>query len=300
MDKTAQRIVRDIKSLKIQGARNIARAAVDALAAESFSFRGSSRNAYLSALLVAADELAAARATEPMLRNYLRYILNYVQRDEGASVGELKSLVASLQKSIYRDMEKSKTAIVEYGASLLRSGHTYMTHCHSSTVTGIFTEAFDDGKDFSVIACETRPLYQGVRTAKELASHGIPTTLIVDSAAHSFIRHCDAVFVGADAVTASGNLVNKIGTSGIAHFAHSFEIPFYSAAEMHKFDYLTKWGMLEPIEQRSPDEILKESKKMKNLKIANPAFDVTPADYITAYITEKGIIPPQSIMLLAK
>lgn len=300
MNKTVRRIVSNIKSLRIQGARNIAKAAVDALASESSSFEGSSRNAYFSALLVAADELAAARPTEPMLRNYLNYVLSYVQRNHDASVSELKRLVLSLQKSIHKDMEKSKLAIVEYGATLIKEGGTYFTHCHSSTVIGIFAKAFDNGKDFSVIACETRPLYQGVRTAKELALHGIPITLIVDSAAYSYIRRCDAVFVGADAVTASGDLINKIGTAGIAHFARSFEIPFYSAAELYKFDYLTKWGVPVPIEQRSPDEVLRMARKMRNLKIANPAFDITLADHIAAYITEKGIIPPQSIMMLAK
>ena len=298
MNKKAQRIVRDIKMLRIQGARNIAKAAVDALASESDSFTGNSRDAYLSALLVTADALAAARPTEPMLRNYLRYVINYVQRDKDAPVSELKQLVSSLQKGIYKDMERSKAEIVKYGAALISNGSTYLTHCHSSTVVGIFTKAYDEGKDFAVIACETRPLYQGVKTARELAAYGIPTTLIVDSAAYSHIRHCHAVFVGADAVMASGNLINKVGTAGIAHFAHSFEIPFYSAAELHKFDHLTRWGMPVPIEQRSPDEVLRESHKTKNLSIANPAFDVTPADHVTAYITEKGIIPPQSIMFL--
>ncbi|MCX8200047.1 MAG: hypothetical protein N3G76_01105, partial [Candidatus Micrarchaeota archaeon] len=120
MEKEVQRIVRDIKSLKIQGARNIAKAAVDALAIESSAFKGTSRNSYISALLVAADELASARPTEPMLRNYLRYILGHVQREKDAPVNELKELVLSLQKSIHRDMERSKEAIVEYGASLIR------------------------------------------------------------------------------------------------------------------------------------------------------------------------------------
>lgn len=298
MDKGAQRIVRDIKSLKIQGARNIARAAVGALALESTSYKGTSRNTYISNLLVAADNIAGARPTEPMLRNYLRYMLSRVMGHDG-SIKELKDEVKKLEQGIYIEMELSKKMLTDYGSQLIKNGGVYYTHCHSSTVTGIFKEAYDDGKDFKVFASETRPRFQGLKTAKSLAEHGINTTLIVDSAAHLYVRKCDSVFVGADAVTASGDLVNKIGTCAIAQFAEQFHIPFYSAAELYKFDHLTKWGLLEPIEMRDPAEIYK-GPKPKALTIENPAFDQTPASLIKAYITERGIIPPQSIMLLTK
>ncbi|MEM0437984.1 MAG: S-methyl-5-thioribose-1-phosphate isomerase [Candidatus Micrarchaeia archaeon] len=298
LSRIAQRTIRDIKSLKIQGARNIARAAVGALAAEARAFKGTSRGAFISALLVAADEIAATRPNEPMLRNYLRYLVSRITGQEG-TVDELKQEVAKLEQGIYVEMELSKKMLVDYGSQLIKSGGVYYTHCHSSTVVGILKEAYDDSKDFSVIVSETRPRYQGLKTAKALASYGIPTTLIVDSAAHAYVRRADAVLVGADSVSASGDLINKIGTCAIAQFARSHQIPFYSAAELYKFDHLTKWGMLEPIEMRDPKEVY-AGPVPKALKIENPAFDLTPAQLITAYITERGIIPPQSIMLLTK
>lgn len=298
MNKESSAIVEDIRKLKVQGARNVAKAAVQALALESRSFKGSNRNSYISSLIVAADIIASSRPTEPMLRNYLGFILSRVMSREDSPVGELRALVDALEKDIYKEMAISKQALVDYGSSLIGNGLKYYTHCHSSTVVSIFKEAYDDGKDFSVVVSETRPKYQGVKTAQSLSSHGIPTTLIVDSAARLYLRKCDGVFVGADAVTASGNLINKVGTSTIAHFASQFDVPFYAAAELHKFSHLTKWGQLELIEQRDPAEVY-SGKRSKSLTVENPAFDLTPSKYITAYITEKGIIPPQSVMLLA-
>ncbi|MGC8923814.1 MAG: translation initiation factor eIF-2B [Candidatus Micrarchaeia archaeon] len=299
MNEAAREIVKDIRALKIQGARNIANAGINALVLESDSFDGTSVKEYKSALLVAADEIASARPTEPMLKNYLRFVLSRIMGSEDESVEALKERVRDIRKRINEDMVHTITMLRDYGASLIHDGMVCYTHCHSSTVTGIFKEAYDDGKDFYVVVSETRPRYQGVKTAKELAGYGIPTTLAVDSAAHIYIKRCDAVFVGADAITASGNLINKVGTAMVAHFAYHLDIPFYSAAELYKFDHLTKWGMPVPIEQRDPDEVLKNP-GLKNLKIENPAFDVTPAKYITAYITEKGIIPPQAIILLSR
>ncbi len=299
MNNKAKKIISDIKNLKVQGARNIAKAAVEAMVLESDSFRGNDRNAYFSRMLVTADAIASARPTEPMLRNYLKFIISRIASDEYSSVDEMKEQLRTLRKTLLAEMKEKFIMLVDYGAALVGNGGRYFTHCHSSTVVSIFKQAYDDGKEFSVVVGETRPKFQGVKTAKELSSHGIPTTLIVDSAAQVYMKNCNAVFVGADAITASGNLINKIGTSAIAHFAYEYDIPFYSAAELHKFNMLTRWGVQEVIEERDPSEVL-SGKKPRNLSIRNPAFDLTLSRYITAYITEKGIVPPQSIMLLSR
>lgn len=299
MNKQTAKIINDIKNLKIQGARNIAKSAVRAMLIESDSFKGNDRNAYFSRMLVTADALASARPTEPMLRNYLRFIILRIASREGAPVSEMKEELRTLTKTLFDKMKTLFSMLVDYGSALIGNGGVYYTHCHSSTVVSIFKQAYDDGRDFSVIVGETRPKYQGVKTAKELSSHGIPTTLVVDSAARLYIKKCDSVFVGSDAITASGNLINKIGTSSIAHFAYTYDVPFYSAAELYKFDSLTRWGIMELIEQRDPSEVL-SGKKPPNLSIENPAFDLTLSRYITAYITEKGVIPPQSIVFLAR
>lgn len=295
MDKKAITIVQDIKDLKIQGARNIAHKGVEALLIESESYTGKDSGEFISNLIVASDLIAGARSTEPMLRNFLHHIVSKLTSSKSTSVKELKNLVKENCDFIFEKLTKSKRNLKDYGSLLIKNGGVYYTHCHSSTVVSIFKEAYDDGMSFSVIVSETRPKYQGVKTAKELSSHGIPTTLIVDSCAYSFIRKCDGVFLGGDAVSVTGDLVNKVGSAGIACFAHMYNIPVYSCIELNKFDPLTRWGMNIEIEERDSKEVY-DGPKNKNLKVRNPAFDLVPAKYITAYITEDGLIPPQSLL----
>ncbi|PIN82922.1 translation initiation factor IF-2B subunit delta, partial [Candidatus Micrarchaeota archaeon CG11_big_fil_rev_8_21_14_0_20_47_5] len=143
---------------------------------------------------------------------------------------------------------------------------------------------------------ETRPLFQGRITARELSEAGIDTTITVDSAAKYAMEEfdIDAVLFGADAITSGGDLINKIGTSQIAQIASSAGIPVYSAAEIYKFDPATLWGGREGIEMRGREELLC-GKEFKKVKAFNPAFDLTRAKFISAYITELGILPPQGI-----
>ena len=167
------------------------------------------------------------------------------------------------------------------------------THCHSSTVTHLLSKAKKDGKRFEVVCTETRPVFQGRITAKEMLALGVKATFIVDSAARSFMRDVDIVIVGADAITSEGNVINKIGTGTIALLAHEARKPFYVVAELLKFDPATACGEYEKIEERSPDEVWKDAPKALNVR--NPAFDVTRRDFIHGIICEEGIIPPHSV-----
>ncbi len=160
----------------------------------------------------------------------------------------------------------------------------------------IFRRAKLEGKKFSVVCTETRPVNQGLLTAKEIAKMRIPVTLIVDSAARTFMKKCDLVVIGADAITSTGDVVNKIGSSNIALIAEDLKKPFYVAAGTHKIDPATAQGFLEPIEERPEKEV---TKKIKGVKIRNPAFDAVPARRITGIITELGVMPPQSVYRLA-
>lgn len=295
MDKKTLQIIQDIKDLKIQGARNIAQKGVEALLNESEIYKGKESQEFISDLIVTADLIASARSTEPMLKNFLKHVISKLTSSKSVSVKELKFLVKENCELIFEKLKKSKRNLKDYGSLLIKEGGVYYTHCHSSTVVAVFKEAFDDGINFSVIVSETRPKYQGVKTARSLSEHGIPTTLIVDSCAYSFIRKCDGVFLGGDAISVTGDLVNKVGSAGIACFAHMYNIPVYSCVEMNKFDPGTRWGMNIEIEERDSKEVY-DGPKNKNLKVRNPAFDLVPAKYITAYITEDGLIPPQALI----
>ena len=150
-----------------------------------------------------------------------------------------------------------------------------------------------DGKKFEVVCTESRPVFQGRLTAKDILDSGLKTTMIVDSAVRHFMNEIDLVLVGADAITSEGNVINKIGTSMVALAAKEARTPFYVVAELLKFAPLTMHGDYERIEERSPKEVW--DAPPSGLIIRNPAFDVTRREFIHGIICEEGIVSPHSI-----
>ena len=191
-----------------------------------------------------------------------------------------------------------------YGAELIADGDTLLTHCNAGALAtaGLGTAlapmyvAHEAGKKLHVFVDETRPVLQGARlTAWELQQEGIPLTLITDNMAGHFMRHggIAAVFVGADRVAANGDVANKIGTYGVAVLAHVHSIPFYVVAPCSTIDLALPSGEQIPIEQRNPEEVTSVRGMAiapEGVHAANPAFDVTPHHYISAIITERGIV----------
>ena len=297
---TVDSICADIKALKIQGARNIAIAAVRALVITSSASNAKSPKQFYGELIESAELLASTRPTEPMLRNSIRLVFANLERKiaGGASVPALKKAVKEEYDNYLINVQKGIGAIAHYGSSIVPKGGKVLVHCHSSSVVGILKSAFDNGNLGSVICTETRPKYQGRITARELSEYGIDTTLIVDSAAGVFIPQVDMVLVGADAVSATGDLVNKIGTRGIAQIAFDCGVPFYSAAEIYKFEPVTVWGRQIEIEERDTEEVISRW-ELPKAKVRNLAFDQTPAKYVKAFITEKGVFPPYAMFSVA-
>jgi methylthioribose-1-phosphate isomerase len=193
-----------------------------------------------------------------------------------------------------------------HGRKVVPKGATILTHCNTGalatggygTALGVIRAAHERDKDISVLAGETRPWLQGLRlTAFELMEDGIPVSVIVDSAAGSLMRlnRIDLVITGADRIAANGDVANKIGTYSVAILAKAHKIPFYVAAPVSTIDPDTRTGDLIPVEERPPKEIRQVGRRLvgpKNVPVVNPAFDITPAKYVTAIITEKGIIRP--------
>jgi ribose 1,5-bisphosphate isomerase len=287
-----------IRRLEVQGARNAAIAAVKALQTGAKQTCAKNKAEFLSELFEAQKILFAARETEPLMRNAVRWIINQVKSSKEEKIIQLTQVVSVGADKFLCDLDASRETIAEIGAKRICDGMTVFTHCHSSTATRLLAKAKQEGKNFKVICTETRPAFQGRITAREMVELGVDTTFIVDSAARSFMRAVDLVIVGADAITSEGNVVNKIGTSGIAVLANEARKPFYVVSELLKFDPETLKGGAEKIEERSPDEIWKEAPP--KLHIRNPAFDVTPRKYIHGLICEEGIIPTQSIVEVMK
>lgn len=217
-----------------------------------------------------------------------------------------KALLAEAEK-IRAEDEAACRAMGEYGLTLLAPGMGILTHCNAGTIaTAKYGTSLaplyighERGYDFKVFADETRPLLQGARlTAWELDQAGIDTTLICDNMASIVMKNgwIDAVVVGCDRMAANGDGANKIGTSGLAILAHEYGIPFYMFVPTSTIDRNTKTGDDIHIELRSGEEIYKlwyeKAMAPEGIKTYNPAFDVTPAKYITAVVTEKGILYP--------
>ena len=282
-----------IRNLEVQGARNVAIAAIKAIETLAKETKAKDKGGFLKDLLDAKEILFFSRETEPLLRNAVRWIISRIEASDIDQVEELCAIVYCDSEKFLKDLENSKEKIAEIGANRIPNNSVILTHCHSSTVTHLLRKAKKEGKSFEVICTETRPVFQGRITAKEMVDLDIKTTLIVESAARFFMNQVDLVIVGADAITSEGNVVNKIGTSAIALIAHEARTPFYVVSELLKFDPATMYGDYEKIEERSPDEVWK--KPPKNLIVRNPAFDVTRRDFIHGIICEEGIISSHAI-----
>jgi ribose 1,5-bisphosphate isomerase len=289
-----QETAEKIRKLEIQGARNVAINAIKAVEALAKQTKAKNKTDFLKELSKAKKTLFVTRETEPLMRNAIRWIMNQVDKNNSKKVNDIAKTVSSSANQFLNNLERSREEIATIGANRIRNGSVIFTHCHSSTVTYMLQKAKQQGKIFEVICTETRPVFQGRKTAKEMLDLDLKTTMIVDSAARHFMNQADIVLVGSDAITSEGNVINKIGTSLIALAAHEARTPFYVVSELLKFDPATIHGDYEKIEERDSSEVWKDPPK--KLIIRNPAFDVTRRDYIHGIICEEGIISPHSTM----
>ena len=247
----------------------------------------------------AAKDIKAARPTA----NDLFYAVDYMysRLKDGADPVEAADGYAQM-------MVDKCTLIGEYGAELIKDGMKLMTHCNAGALATVdvgtalapMRKAWEQGKRFFVYASEPRPRLQGMQlTAWELNQEGIDHAIIPDGAsAYYMSKGVDMIITGADRIAANGDFANKIGTFDKAIVAKHFGIPFYVAAPISTFDFSTKTGEDIVIEQRSEEEVT----MVRDIRIApvgskalNPAFDVTPAEFVTGFITEKGILTPDEI-----
>jgi methylthioribose-1-phosphate isomerase len=295
-------VVTAIKELKVRGAPAIGVAAAYGIALGALNIKTKSKKEFIDKL----DEILQTFATtRPTAVNLFRAIdrMKSTAKRQG-DVAQIKQALIEEAKRIHAEEESATKRLSNLGAELIKDGFTIMTHCNAGplatagygTALGIIFAARAQEKKVNVIATETRPLLQGARlTAWELLQEKIPTTLITDSMAGYFLNQgkVNCVIVGADRIAANGDTANKIGTYALAVLAAVNRVPFYVAAPTSTIDLNINSGTGIPIEERSPEEVTSIagiSIAPENIKVANPAFDVTPHRYITAIITEKGIV----------
>ena len=289
---TAQKI----RSMEIRGAGRIAIAAAASLKEFALALDVDSVEEFDSEIRRAAGILLDTRPTAVSLSNAIRMVTRYEPSDVEAArqaiIANADSFIDSSQKAVER--------IGKIGSRRVSDGDTILTHCNSLAALSVISTAHRSGKKIRVIATESRPRYQGITTIGMLEELGIPTELIVDSAVRSVMNDVDLVVVGADVITASGSLVNKIGTAQIALCAHEARTSFMVAAETYKFSPRTILGEMVTIEERGAEEVLPDISKYKCVRVRNPAFDVTPHSYIDVICTEVGAIPPEMSYLIIK
>jgi ribose 1,5-bisphosphate isomerase len=298
----ASRIAEDIRSMRIRGAGLIARSAVQALQIVAEDSSAKDTQAFIDELTEAARILLQTRPTAVSLPNGIRYVMHRINlaRSRDYSVEEMRAVALAATREFIENAKTAVQRIGEIGARRIVDGDVLLTHCNSSAATEVMKTAWKDGRKFKVLVTETRPRFQGHITARELSEAGIPVTLILDDAVRYFMQDVDKVIVGADAVTANGALVNKIGTSMVALAAHEARVRVFVAAETYKFSPETMIGELVEIEERSSAEVIsqEQQRRIGSIKVLNPSFDVTPAEYIDLIITERGIIPPLGAILI--
>jgi methylthioribose-1-phosphate isomerase len=263
-----------------------------------------SRAVFLERLEQTRAYLATSRPTAVNLFWALDRVVRSVKDSSHTVVIDLKNAVLHEALAIKAAEEHTSRMIGEYGAPLLKNVQNVLTHCNAGSLatTGIGTAlapiyaAAATGHMIHVYADETRPLLQGARlTAWELREAGLPVTVITDNMAAVVMRdrNVGAVIVGCDRVAANGDFANKIGTYGVAILAHEHGIPFYVAAPFSTIDFGTPEGKSIEIEQRDGKEVTHFGAKQTapdSVNVFNPAFDVTPARYVTAFITDRGVI----------
>jgi len=249
--KELNKIIKDINEIKIQGARNIAKMAFYAY--------------NLIPTKISKDKLINSRPTEPMMQNVLEMAENKVSKEK--ILKHFDFAQEQINKNILKIIGKNKIIF---------------THCHSTNVVNALIFAHKKEKKFEVYNTETRPLFQGRKTAEELRKAGIKTTMFIDSALGVALKDSKIIFLGADALLKNG-IINKIGSGVISKIAKQEKIPVYIVADSWKF---TKNKIL--IEQRNLNEVW--DKAPKNIKIKNPAFEFVDKKYISGIVTELGVM----------
>jgi len=289
-----------IKRMEIRGAGRIARAAAEALRDHALADRATTSEAFRHDMELAASTLLRTRPTAVSLPNAVHMVMAGIERAKTAD--EAKAGIVSRADEFVRSSQHAVEQIAVFGSRHIRDGDTILTHCNSEAALSCIIAAHREGKEIEVFATEVRPRNQGLVTIRTLNDAGIKTNFIVDSAVRSFIHDVDLVVIGADAVTVNGAVVNKIGTSQVAHAAVEARVNVMVAAETYKFAPRTTLGELIEIEERSGSEVLPDeiAKTLPHVTVRNPAFDVTPAEYIDLIVTEKGAIPPQMAYVIIR
>ncbi len=299
-------VAQAIHGMVIRGAPAIGVAAAMGVALGAMGIGVGTFDAYYEKLIAICNRIASTRPTAVNLFWALDRMKACALANKDRPLNQITEILKAEALGIYSEDIESNRMIGRNGQKLLRDGMTVLTHCNAGglatagygTALGVIYAASEAGKRIHVMADETRPRLQGAKlTAWELQKHGLQVTVIADTMAGHFMKKgkIDAVLVGADRIAANGDVANKIGTYQVAVLAARHKIPFYVAAPVSTIDPKISSGEEVPIEERDPQEVTHIGSIQitpKYVKVENPSFDVTPAELVTAIITERGVCEP--------
>lgn len=299
-----QGVAEAIRGMIIRGAPAIGVAAAMGVALGARDIIADTHESFFKQLDNVCDVLARTRPTAVNLFWAIQRMRRVAEAHRDKDLHSIRAILKAEAISIEAEDLQICKAIGTHGEPLIKEGATVLTHCNAGglatagygTALGVIRAAHEAGKKIQVFADETRPWLQGARlTSWELMKDGIPVTLISDNMAGFFMKkgEIDCVVVGADRIAANGDTANKIGTYSVAVLARENRIPFYVAAPISTLDLTLKSGDAIPIEERSAQEVTHVQGiplAPEGVRVRNPAFDVTPAKYITAIVTEKGVV----------
>jgi methylthioribose-1-phosphate isomerase len=312
--KDYETVARGIKELWVRGAPAIGVSAAMGLALGARQIKADNFESFWPEFEKICAHMAATRPTAVNLFWAIDSIKRFVQQNKDQSLDSLRQMLVIESQRMHDEDIATNRKMGAYGAAFVADGDNLITHCNAGSIAtagygtaeGVMRAAVEAGKKIHVYVDETRPVLQGARlTAWELMEEKIPCTLITDNMAGYFMFRdmVDLAIVGADRIARNGDVANKIGTYSLAVLCKEHGIPFYVAAPFSTIDFNTESGIDIPIEERDPREVTHVFGKVQiapdKVKVANPAFDVTPARYITAIITEKGAFHPRDLHKLA-
>ena len=287
-------VVERIKTDVIGGAADTAKEVVTALVALVQDSQASDKEGFIGEVNAAVIDILRVMPSLAPPINAMHRIIGAMEEAllKKASVPEIKAAIKQSADDFFTSIEGALDRVAQYGAEKIRDGDTVFMYSMSSTVWRILRRAKAQGKSLSVVVTESRPANEGLWTVTEMEKDGIPVSVSIDACIGELIPQCDVVFVGADAISSHGTALCKVGTYPSALVAHAHGVPFYIAADTLKFDSSTLLGLPFRVDPIHWHEVLGDQQYSDLVKVSGYLFDETPANLVTAIITELGLLNP--------
>ncbi|MBR2794594.1 MAG: translation initiation factor eIF-2B [Solobacterium sp.] len=296
--RSAEHVLQEIENMNVRGGSPFGRSAAWAykLAIEQEDLP--TYEALYARVCDLEKKLHDYKPTMATIYNSSKIIRSFVERNNAWSITKLKEKTVKLCENIIEKSFEAVEKLSVYGANLISDGGTVMMHSYSSTLMGIYKQATLDGKKFTVICTESRPLRESRNAVKILQECGQKVIFISDASAWEFMPKADLIIMGADTLCTNGDVANKMGSAQIAQLALACKKPVYFASELYKLDTRTLYGRPVELERRTQWELVSEDDfpSFDNLEVINQFFDITPARNITGIITEYGVLNPAQML----